>query len=78
MLGRKQSIAKEALADYGNEEMMNDSSADIEWINKVSDNDMKQNATLKFSLFSAMGPTSDEALCLGFTLLGVPQHTEDF
>lgn len=35
MLGRKQSIGKEALADYGNEEMLNES-ADIEWINKVS------------------------------------------
>lgn len=34
MLGRKQSIAKEALTDYG-EEMLNES-ADIEWINKVS------------------------------------------
>lgn len=36
MLGRKQSIKVEnILADYGNEEIMNES-ADIEWVNKVS------------------------------------------
>lgn len=36
MLGRKQSIkAENILADYGNEEMLNES-ADIDWINKVS------------------------------------------
>lgn len=36
MLGRKQSIkAENILADYGNEEMMNES-ADVEWVNKVS------------------------------------------
>ena len=35
MLGRKQSIkAENILADYGNEEMMNES-ADVEWVNKV-------------------------------------------
>lgn len=36
MLGRKQSIKVEnILADYGNEEMLNES-ADVDWINKVS------------------------------------------
>lgn len=35
MLGRKQSIKVETLADYGNEEMLNES-ADVEWVNKVS------------------------------------------
>lgn len=36
MLGRKQSIKVEnILADYGNEEIMNES-ADVEWVNKVS------------------------------------------
>jgi hypothetical protein len=36
MLGRKQSIKQDAiLADYGNEEMLNES-ADVEWVNKVS------------------------------------------
>lgn len=36
MLGRKQSIkAENILADYRNEEMMNES-ADVEWVNKVS------------------------------------------
>ena len=34
MLGRKQSIKVDAMADYGENEMMNES-ADIEWINKV-------------------------------------------
>lgn len=35
MLGRKQSIKQEnILADYGNEEMMNEN-ADVEWVNKV-------------------------------------------
>lgn len=35
MLGRKQSIKVEnILADYGNEEMLNES-ADVEWVNKV-------------------------------------------
>jgi len=35
MLGRKQSIKLENMADYGNEELLNEST-DIEWVNKVS------------------------------------------
>lgn len=35
MLGRKQSIKENILADYGNEELTNES-ADVEWVNKVS------------------------------------------
>lgn len=34
MLGRKQSIKVETLADYGNEDVLNES-ADVEWVNKV-------------------------------------------
>lgn len=37
MLGRKQSIKLENMADYGNEEMLNES-ADVDWINKVKQN----------------------------------------
>jgi hypothetical protein len=37
MLGRKQSIKVENMADYGNEELLNES-ADIDWINKVCGN----------------------------------------
>lgn len=35
MLGRKQSIKVENMADYGTEEMIHES-ADVEWVNKVS------------------------------------------
>jgi hypothetical protein len=35
MLGRKQSLKLESqLADYGNEELLNES-MDVEWVNKV-------------------------------------------
>ena len=36
MLGRKMSIKQDTiLADYGNEELLNES-ADVEWVNRVS------------------------------------------
>lgn len=35
MLGRKQSLKQDTiLADYGNEELLNEST-DVEWVNKV-------------------------------------------
>jgi len=41
MLGRKQSLKGEpVLADYGPEESLNES-ADIEWVNKVSDSNQR-------------------------------------
>lgn len=79
MLGRKQSIKQEnILADYGNEEMLNEN-ADVEWVNKVRDfQDTPSSRFLKiFNFFSAMGSSFDEILCFGVTFLSVSQHPKN-
>lgn len=76
MLGRKQSIkASDILADYGNEEMLNES-ADVEWVNKVKV-ELSRPSSLNFTFLSAMGSTSHEAVRAGVALLGLPEHTQD-
>lgn len=76
MLGRKQSIkAADILADYGNEEMLNES-ADVEWVNKVKV-ELSRLPCLNFAFLLAMGSTSHEGLCFGVALLGLPEHTQD-
>lgn len=50
MLGRKQSLKGEpVLADYGPEESLNES-ADIEWVNKVSDHRQRPNGKCELQI----------------------------
>jgi hypothetical protein len=79
MLGRKQSIKVENMADYGNEEMLHES-ADVEWVNKVSFlqffHVIRSRHKFQF-FFSALGSTTYETLCPFITPLSMSQHPKD-
>jgi len=83
MLGRKQSLKGEpVLADYGPEESLNES-ADIEWVNKVSEATSK-NENYKSTIFweillpiSVVGKEIDATLCSGLVSFRLPEHPEN-
>lgn len=68
------------LADYGNEELLNES-ADVEWVNKVRKFSNNLNLLIfilkTHSSFPAMGSTSYEILCTSILILRMSKYTEN-
>lgn len=79
MLGRKQSIKQDTiLADYGNEELLNES-ADVEWVNKVENFCFyfQNTCWMLHKFFLALGSSTHEILCSCLIAVSLSQHTKD-
>lgn len=76
MLGRKQSIKADNIADYGNEEMLNES-ADEPLFNKVNmPSKIVFTVNLTF-IFIAMDSKIDAAVCSSFAILSMPKYAKN-